>query len=156
MSSGICQAPDCGNALPSRHRRFCCELCRIRGQRAERTTETADFGKAAIRMIQHMAKRVGASDLSQFGAMWEVRTEAEKAVTDAIDGLRASGFTWQQIAAEIGWNRSRLYQWRHRAARERDVTDSVTQVEPDPDPFGIGVGYQISTSTGELEEASAP
>ena len=96
--TGWCAAPGCGNHLPPRRRRFCSDLCRIRGQRAERRAETGEFGRAAIRMIRAMAKRVGASDIAQFGAMWEVMTEAEHAVTATIDSLRESGFSWPRSA----------------------------------------------------------
>jgi hypothetical protein len=121
-----CQAPGCDSLLPPRRRRFCSDSCRRKGQKAERVTETSEFGAAAIRMIQQMARRVGASDLAQFGAMWEVRLEADRAATSAIDGLRAAGFTWQQIADEIGWARSRLYEWRNRAVRQADVRETRT------------------------------
>jgi hypothetical protein len=104
----------CHGPLAPRRKRFCCDLCRIRGQRAERHAETGEFGRAAIRMIRAMAKRVGASDIAEFGAMWEVMTEAEHAVTEAIDHLRAAGFSWAKIGAEIGWGRQRLTQWRQR------------------------------------------
>ena len=40
--------------------------------------------------------------------MWEVMTEAEHAVTEAIDHLRAVGFSWAEIGAEIGWSKQRL------------------------------------------------
>ncbi len=110
--SGSCSW--CHGPLPPRRRRFCSDLCRIRGQRAENRTETGDFGKAAIRMIRAMARRVGANDIAEFGAMWEVMTEAEHAVTEAIDDLRASGFSWAEIAAEIAWSKQRLSQWRQR------------------------------------------
>jgi len=89
-------------------------LCRLRGQRSERVTETGEFGRAAIRMIRAMAKRVGASDIAEFGVMWETMTEAERAVTEAIDHLRAAGFSWAEIGAEIGCCRQRLTQWRQR------------------------------------------
>ena len=65
-------------------------------------------------MIRQMAKRVGASDIAEFGAMWEVMTEAEHAVTRAIDHLRSSGFSWAEIGTEIGWSKQRLSQWRQR------------------------------------------
>ncbi len=104
----------CHGPLPPRRRRFCSDLCRIRGQRAERHAETGEFGRAAIRMIRAMAKRVGASDIAEFGAMWEVMTEAEAAVTAAIDDLRAAGFSWAEIGAKVGWSRQRLTQRRQR------------------------------------------
>jgi hypothetical protein len=114
----------CAGPLPARRRRFCSDLCRVRGQRSERRTETGEFGSAAVRMIRTMARRVGASDIAEFGAMWEVMTEAEHAVTGAIDGLRASGFSWAEIGAEVGWSKQRLSQWRQRRgefARQQSV-----------------------------------
>lgn len=119
-AAGDTRAPcaHCGGRLPPRRRRFCCDLCRLRGQKAERVTETGDFGRFAIRVIQTMARRVGASDLAAFGAMWEVRTEADSAVVDAIDGLLKSGYSWREIAMEIGWKRHRLFQWHARRARD--------------------------------------
>ena len=104
----------CGGPLAPRRRRFCSDLCRVRGQRAERVTETGEFGRAAVRMIRAMARRVGASDIAEFGAQWEVMTEAEHAVTEAIDHLRAVGFSWAEIGAEIGWSKQRLWQGRQR------------------------------------------
>jgi hypothetical protein len=104
----------CGGPLAPKRRRFCSDICRVRGQPTERVTETGEFGRAAVRMIRAMARRVGASDIAEFGAMWEVMTEAEHAVTGAIDHLRAAGFSWAEIGAEIGWGRQRLTQWRQR------------------------------------------
>jgi hypothetical protein len=104
----------CGDPLPSRRRRFCSDDHRRRGQRAERITETGEFGRAAIRMIRTMARRVGASDIAEFGAMWEVMEESERAVTKTVDDLRVSGFSWAEIAAEVGWTKQRLQQWRQR------------------------------------------
>ncbi len=83
----------CGDPLPGRRRWFCCDDHRRRGQRAERITETGEFGRAAIRMIRQMARRVGASDIAEFGAMWEVMEESERAVTKTVDDLRAVGFS---------------------------------------------------------------
>src|SRR5258708_4708883 len=77
----------CHGSLPPRRRRFCSDDHKRRGQKAERVTENGDFGRAAVRMIRAMARRVGANDIAEFGAMWEVMTEAERAVTASIDDL---------------------------------------------------------------------
>lgn len=75
-----------------------------------------------------MARRVGGSDIAEFGAMWEVFTEAEHAVTEAIDGLRSAGYTWAEIADEIGWSKQRLFAWR-TAGRRSGVKESFTHEE---------------------------
>jgi hypothetical protein len=113
-AAGGRECDQCHAPLPKGRRRFCSDLCRLRGQRSERVTETGEFGRAAVRMIRAMAGRVGASDIAEFGAVWEVMTEAEHAVTRAIDELRESGYSWAEIGAEIGWGRQRLTQWRQR------------------------------------------
>jgi hypothetical protein len=120
----------CGGPLAPKRRRFCSDLCRVRGQRSERVTETGEFGRAAIRMIRAMARRVGASDIAEFGVMWETMTEAEHAVTEAIDHLRAAGFSWAEISAEIGWGRQRLTQWRQRRGEfppQRNVAADIPE-----------------------------
>jgi hypothetical protein len=104
----------CKGPLPPPRRRFCCDDHRRRGQKAERITETGEFGRAAVRMIRAMARRVGAKDIAEFGAMWEVMTEAEHAVTQTIGDLRRVGYSWAEIAAEIGWSKQRLAQWTQR------------------------------------------
>ena len=74
-------------------------------------------------MVHAMAERVGASDIAEFGLMWEIMHEAEHAVTAAIDGLRAKGFTWTEIAAEAGLSRQRLTQWRQRRPAQSEGND---------------------------------
>jgi hypothetical protein len=130
ISGRTCEAPGCGRTLPARRRRFCSDLCVRRGQRAERTTETGDFGQAAIRMIRAMAKRVGASDIAEFGLMWEIMHEAEHAVTAAIDELLAEGFTWTALAAETGQTRQGLTQWRKRRLARSEGNDPLRQETP--------------------------
>ena len=66
-------------------------------------------------MIATLARRVGGSDIAEFGALWEVRAAAEQAAVDAIDGLRGKGFSWAELAAETGMTRQGMSQWRkHR------------------------------------------
>jgi DNA-directed RNA polymerase sigma subunit (sigma70/sigma32) len=85
-------------------------------------------------MIRSLARRIGGSDLAQFGVLWEVMAEAERAATDAITGLRSSGFTWEELGTEIGVSRQAVQQWHKRrladisdqASTESAVNDSLT------------------------------
>ena len=103
-------------------------MCRLRGQRAERVTENGEFGKAAIRMIATLARRVGGSDIAEFGALWEVRAAAEQAAADAIDGLRGKGFSWAELADQAGVTRQAMSQWRKRREAPPGVNTSFTKV----------------------------
>jgi hypothetical protein len=125
-----CESPGCGRTLTGRQRRFCSELCRVRGQRAERRTETGEFGQMVVRMIGTMARRVGGSDIAAFGALWEVRSAADRACVAAIDGLRAKGFSWAEIAAEAGQTRQGLTQWRQRRSAQSEGNDPLREVGP--------------------------
>ena len=89
-------------------------MCQRRGQRAERRTETGEFGQAAVRMIRALARRVGANDIDEFGALWEVRPKPTARSAAAIDELRSKGFTWAALAAEAGISPQGLHQWRQR------------------------------------------
>ncbi len=109
-----CEAPGCGRTLPPGRRRFCSDLCRVRGQRAERRMDPGEFGQAVIRMIRAIPRRAGDSDLVEFAMLWEVRAEADRAAADAIDRLRAKGFSWAELSAETGLTRQGLAQWRER------------------------------------------
>ena len=116
-----CEAPSCVEVVPIGRRRFCSDLCRIRGQRAEHGTRTGEFGRAAIRMIRAMARRVGASDIAELGLMWQIMGEADAAVYASIGRLRAERpgskpFSWPEIAAELGVSRQAVAQWYGRRA----------------------------------------
>jgi len=109
-----CAAPECGRELPPGRRRFCSDLCRVRGRRRERRYDTDEFARMITRMIRNMAGRVGSADIDAFGALWRVRAEADQACADAIDGLRAEGFSWRAIGDAAGLTGQGAGQWRRR------------------------------------------
>jgi len=115
-----CQAPDCGRPLPKRRRRFCSDLCRVRGRRRERRYETAEFAAMITRMIRNLGRRVGRSDTAAFGSLWRVRDAADEACATAIDGLRETGFSWAEIGAAAGQTGQGVGQWRRRRADGND------------------------------------
>ncbi len=76
-----------------------------------------------VRMIRSYAARVGVSDIDNICPLWEVRQAADDAVTEAINDLRRSGFSWERIGAEIGMSRQAVQQWH---ARRQGVNDPLT------------------------------
>ena len=129
-SGRACEAPGCGLPLPPGRRRFCSELCRVRGQRAERRYEPGEFGAAAVRMVAALARRVGASDAEAFTALWELRGEADRACAAAIDQLRAEGFTWSALGAAAGLSGPGLCQWRKRRPPQPGLNGSFKPGSP--------------------------
>jgi aspartate/methionine/tyrosine aminotransferase len=101
-------------------------VCQKALARRERITETPEFGKAVIRMIRTMSRRVGAADIAELGALFEVLDAADEAVVDGITDLLKSGYSYSELAREIGWTRQRLTQWYERRTRQPDPPAQVT------------------------------
>jgi hypothetical protein len=76
-------------------------------------------------MIRAMASRVGASDIAEFGLMWEIMHEADRACVGAISQLRGKGFSWAEIAAEAGQSRQGLTQWYQRRDAQPEGNDPL-------------------------------
>jgi hypothetical protein len=104
-----CAAPGCDRRLPAGRRRFCCDLCRVRVQRAER-------------IARAMARRLGVSDDAVLAAQYD-----ERAAVAAALGLRAKGLSWEQLGAAWGLS---AYQWRGRHPRRSGV-NKTRQRNPD-------------------------
>jgi hypothetical protein len=121
-----CQAPRCGRELPAGRRRFCSDLCRIRGQRSERRYEPTDFGKAAIRMIRALAARYGGAEAGVVALLWEVRQAADEATCRAIDDALEQGHSYATLSAQVGVRRQSLWEWHHR---RRGVRKNLTPQE---------------------------
>lgn len=117
----------CGGQLPPRRRRFCSDLCRIRGQRAERRTENADYGAAVVRMIGGMGRRASA-DLYALRSLADAVGNARRVLALAVAGARAQGYSDGEIAAALGCSRQAVGQ---RFGRKRNV-DTGTAGAGDP------------------------
>jgi hypothetical protein len=65
------------------------------------------------RMVRALARKVD-GDPADFREMWGMLGDIEQGVTAAIDGLRARGFSWADIAAEVGMTKQGMSQWRKR------------------------------------------
>ncbi len=107
----------CHKTLPARRRRFCSDLCRIRGRLAERVTENADYAKAVVRQIRRMGVRAS-GDLYALQWMAGAVDYARDALAMAVDGCRARGYSDAEIGAALGITRQGVGQ---RFGRKRDV-----------------------------------
>jgi hypothetical protein len=113
MIQSTCAAPGCRAQVKPPRRRFCSDACARAGRRAERTRETAEVAAMTRRMVRALARRVD-GDPAEFREVWAMLGEAEAAATAAIDGLRANGYSWADIAAEVGITKQAVSQWRKR------------------------------------------
>jgi hypothetical protein len=104
LSPGRRACDQCGGALPGRRRRFCSDLCRRRGHRAERRTENTEYLDVVGRMLRHAARR-GSVDLEAFAALGELDAELHDLMATAAHALHARDYTWGEIGRAFGVTR---------------------------------------------------
>ena len=107
----------CGSPLPPRRRRFCCDACRIRQQKAERVIENSDYAAGLVRQIRKMGTRAS-NDLDALTWLSGAVDHARDALVMAVDGCRARGYSDAEIGAALGVSRQAVGQ---RFGRKRDV-----------------------------------
>lgn len=80
-----------------------------------------------IRMIRSLTRRVGAADIDTFGALWDVQTAADNACVEAIDELRGRGYSWADLAAQVGMTKQGMSQWHKRRVGQAAVNEPFTR-----------------------------
>jgi len=94
----------CHGELPKGRRRFCSDLHRIRGQKAERRYDDADYDLGVRRLVRAQGRRAGA-DLAMFAMFAESVDYARARLAEAAAQLIAQGYSYGDIARELGITR---------------------------------------------------
>jgi hypothetical protein len=90
----------CAGPLPPRRRRFCCDECRRRGQKAERVIEDHDYASGVRRLVRAQGRRAG-GDLAMFGMFAGSVDYARVRLAEAAAELIARGYSYGDIAREL-------------------------------------------------------
>ncbi len=86
--------------------------------RMRRVVETAEFAAFGSRVLRAAGRRVAAGDVDALPALAALSAEVDAAVTTAVTGLRAAGYSWGEIAARLGVTRQAAHQrWSSSAAQ---------------------------------------
>jgi hypothetical protein len=88
-------------------------------RRTRPAVENHDYAAFSRRVIRAQARRIAAGDVDEFTQLLSLEHELQRAIQTAVDGLRAQGYSWADIALRIGITR--------RAAHQRWATN---QEEP--------------------------
>lgn len=72
---------------------------------ARRSVDTSDFLLMMSRMLRAAGTRVADADPEDLAALIRLREQLDKAIVDAVRGLRATGTTWEDIGAATGTTR---------------------------------------------------
>jgi hypothetical protein len=107
----------CHGPLPKGRRRFCSDLHRIRGQKAERRYDDADYADGVRRLVTAQGKRAGA-DLGMFVLFAGSVDYARARLQDAADQLIAQGYSYGDIGRALGITRQGA---RQRFGRQQAV-----------------------------------
>jgi hypothetical protein len=78
--------------------------------RRRNVVENDDYAAFARRIIRAYAKRVATGDVESLADMVALSAVLDDAITDAVTGLRAHGYSWADIAARLGITRQAAHQ----------------------------------------------
>jgi hypothetical protein len=80
-------------------------------KRRGRVVENDQYTAFIRRVIAAYSRRVAAGDIDAISDMTSIAAELDDAISEAVTGLRAAGYSWADIAARLGVTR--------QAARQR-------------------------------------
>ncbi len=78
--------------------------------RVRRVVENAEFTAFGRRVLRAAGRRVAAGDVDALPALAALSAEVDAAITAAVVGLRAAGYSWAEIAARLGVTRQAAHQ----------------------------------------------
>ena len=112
----------CHGPLPRGRRRFCSDDHRRRGQKAERIIEDDSYADGVRRLVRAQGRRAGA-DLGMFALFAESVDYARARLAEAAAQLIAQGYSYGDIARELGITRQAA--WK-RFGRKPEVDTGPT------------------------------
>ncbi|HEU5129309.1 MAG TPA: hypothetical protein VFU12_15100 [Glycomyces sp.] len=84
--------------------------------------ENDKFNAFARRIIRAYGKRVAGGDVDALPELIELSASLDEAITDAVKGLRAFGYSWTEIADRVGMSRQAAQQrWGRSIPQQRDT-----------------------------------
>jgi hypothetical protein len=85
------------------------------GRRPGRARENDEYAGFARRVLRAYARRVADGDVEALILMFGLAAEIDTAITEAVKGLRARGYSWAEIGSRLGITRQAAQQrWTHR------------------------------------------
>jgi hypothetical protein len=78
---------------------------RLTPNRPRRTVENDEYASFIRRVIRAYARRVAAGDVDALADMTGLATELDETISQAVIGLRETGYSWAEIAGRLGVTR---------------------------------------------------
>jgi hypothetical protein len=79
-------------------------------KRPRRVVENDEYAAFLRRVIRAYSRRVAAGDIDAINEMATLADHLDAAISDAITGLRAIGYSWADVALRLGVTRQAVQQ----------------------------------------------
>ena len=79
-------------------------------KRAGRVRENDEYAAFARRVLRAYARRVATGDVEALTLMTDLADEIDTAISQAVKGLRAFGYSWAEIGSRLGITRQAAQQ----------------------------------------------
>ena len=81
-----------------------------RRTRTRRYVENTDYAAFVTRVLRAHGRRVANGDIAALTELTTLATEFDRAITEGITGLRTAGYSWTDIADQLGITRQAAHQ----------------------------------------------
>jgi len=83
---------------------------RLTAKRRSRVVENDEYAAFARRVLRAYARRVADGDVEALTLMLGLSAEIDTAISQAVKGLRAYGYSWAEIGSRLGITRQAAQQ----------------------------------------------
>jgi hypothetical protein len=83
---------------------------RLTAKRPRRQVENDEYSAFVRRVLRAYARRVGGGDVEALALMLGLADEIDAAIAEAVNGLRACGYSWAEIGSRLGVTRQAAQQ----------------------------------------------
>jgi hypothetical protein len=78
--------------------------------RTSRVVENSEFAAFGRRIIRAAGRRIASGDVDALPDLAALSADLDAAITTAVTGLRAAGYSWGEIASRLGVTRQAAHQ----------------------------------------------
>ena len=78
--------------------------------RRRRTVKNDEYGEFIRRILRACSRRVAGGDIEALALMTGLAGELDNVIGQAVNGLRAQGYSWAEIGARLGISRQAVQQ----------------------------------------------
>ena len=82
----------------------------LTSKRRRPVTENPEYAAFARRILRAYSRRIATGDVESLGHMVRLADDVNDAIQQAVNGLRAVGYSWAEIGARLGITRQAAQQ----------------------------------------------